>query len=81
MKDGMNSALPVGEKFAIMMSGLTGTKERALAAAERPAVTVSDILSPSVIDASGLVGAAGMLGAMGIGGAFSHQGRPYPWPL
>ena len=35
MKDGMAAALPVGEKFAIMMSGLTGVKERALAATQR----------------------------------------------
>lgn len=58
MKDGMASALPVGQKFAIMMSGLTGVKERALAATERLAITVSDILSPAVIEIGGVFSSA-----------------------
>jgi TP901 family phage tail tape measure protein len=48
MKDAMKSALPVGEKYKMMMSGLTGSAGSVLAALQRMAIAVSDAVAPAL---------------------------------
>jgi len=46
MKDGMAGALPVGEKFATIMGGLSGTQASLLASLERIGITIAASLAP-----------------------------------
>jgi len=48
MKDAMSSALPVGEKYKILMSGLAGSAGSVIAALQRMAIAVSDVVSPAL---------------------------------
>ena len=48
MKDAMSSALPVGEKYKILMSGLAGSAGRMIAALQRMAIAVSDAVAPAL---------------------------------
>lgn len=48
MKDAMSSALPVGEKYKILMSGLAGSAGSVIAALQRMAIAVSDAVSPAL---------------------------------
>jgi len=48
MKDAMSSALPVGEKYKLLMSGLAGSAGSVIAALQRMAITVSDAVSPAL---------------------------------
>jgi len=48
MRDAMASALPVGEKYKLLMSGLAGSAGRALAALQRLAIAVSDAVAPAL---------------------------------
>jgi TP901 family phage tail tape measure protein len=48
MRDAMADALPVGEKYKMMMSGLSGSFGSALAAMQRLAITITDALSPAL---------------------------------
>jgi TP901 family phage tail tape measure protein len=49
MQDGMNEALPVGEKFDAMMGGLSGAAKSIYAAMERLAIAVTDAVGPSLV--------------------------------
>jgi TP901 family phage tail tape measure protein len=44
----MDKALPVGEKYKIMMSGLAGSAGNVLAALQRMAIAVSDAVAPAL---------------------------------
>jgi TP901 family phage tail tape measure protein len=44
----MSSALPVGEKYKILMSGLAGSAGNVLAALQRMAIAVSDAVAPAL---------------------------------
>jgi TP901 family phage tail tape measure protein len=44
----MSSALPVGEKYRILMSGLAGSAGNVLAALQRMAIAVSDAVAPAL---------------------------------
>jgi TP901 family phage tail tape measure protein len=48
MRDAMKSALPVGEKYKMMMSGLAGSGANVLAALQRMAIAVSDAVAPAL---------------------------------
>lgn len=48
MRNAMAQALPVGEKFKILMSGMAGAGSRILAALERVAIAVSGALAPAL---------------------------------
>jgi TP901 family phage tail tape measure protein len=48
MRDAMSSALPVGEKYKILMSGLAGSAGNVLAALQRMAIAVSDAVAPAL---------------------------------
>ena len=48
MRDAMASALPVGEKYKMMMSGLAGSAGSVLAALQRMAIAVSDAVAPAL---------------------------------
>lgn len=47
MRQGMDGALSVGEKYAALQSGLSGSTARLLAGLDRLAVTISDAIAPS----------------------------------
>lgn len=48
MRDAMASALPVGEKYKILMSGLAGGGMAVLAAMQRLAISISDAVAPAL---------------------------------
>jgi hypothetical protein len=48
MRDAMTKALPVGEKYKILMSGLSGAGSQVLAAMQRMAIAVSDAVAPAL---------------------------------
>jgi len=48
MRDAMKSALPVGEKYNMLMSGLAGSAGNVLAALQRMAIAVSDAVAPAL---------------------------------
>jgi TP901 family phage tail tape measure protein len=48
MRDAMASALPVGEKYKLLMSGLAGSAGNVLAALQRMAIAVSDAVAPAL---------------------------------
>jgi len=48
MREAMASALPVGEKYKILMSGLAGSAGNVLAALQRMAIAVSDAVAPAL---------------------------------
>ena len=48
MRDAMKSALPVGEKYKLLMSGLAGSAGNVLAALQRMAISVSDAVAPAL---------------------------------
>jgi TP901 family phage tail tape measure protein len=48
MRDAMMSALPVGEKYKLLMSGLAGSAGSVLAALQRMAIAVSDAVAPAL---------------------------------
>jgi TP901 family phage tail tape measure protein len=48
MRDAMKSALPVGEKYKMLMSGLAGSAANVLAALQRMAITISDAVAPAL---------------------------------
>lgn len=49
MQDGMNEALPVGEKFDALMGGLSGAVKNIYSAMERLAIAVTDAVGPSLV--------------------------------
>jgi TP901 family phage tail tape measure protein len=48
MRDAMKNALPVSEKYKMMMSGLAGSAANVLAALQRMAIAVSDAVAPAL---------------------------------
>jgi TP901 family phage tail tape measure protein len=48
MRDAMASALPVGEKYKMLMSGLAGSAGSVLAALQRMAIAISDAVAPAL---------------------------------
>jgi TP901 family phage tail tape measure protein len=48
MRDAMRSALPVGEKYKILMSGLAGSAGSAIAAMQRLAIAIADAVAPAL---------------------------------
>jgi TP901 family phage tail tape measure protein len=48
MREAMASALPVGEKYKLLMSGLAGSAGSAIAALQRMAIAVSDAVAPAL---------------------------------
>ena len=48
MQKAMSSALPVGEKYKILMSGLAGAGSNVLAAMQRLAISISDAVAPAL---------------------------------
>jgi TP901 family phage tail tape measure protein len=48
MRDAMASALPVGEKYKMLMSGLAGSAGNVLAALQRMAIAISDAVAPAL---------------------------------
>lgn len=48
MQDAMASALPVGEKYKILMSGLAGAGGAIIAAMQRLAISISDAVAPAL---------------------------------
>lgn len=48
MRAAMKSALPVGEKYKMLMSGLAGSAGSVLAALQRMAIAVSDAVAPAL---------------------------------
>jgi len=48
MRDAMKSALPVGEKYKMLMSGLAGSAGNVFAALQRMAIAVSDAVAPAL---------------------------------
>lgn len=55
MREAMGTALPVSEKFAMMMGGLTGVAMRLFAAIERLGIVLLDALGPSLAQAGALL--------------------------
>ena len=51
MRDAMASALPVGEKYKMMMSGLSGSFGSVLAAMQRMAIAITDAVAPALAGA------------------------------
>jgi TP901 family phage tail tape measure protein len=51
MREAMASALPVGEKYKMVMSGLTGSFGSALAALQRMAIAITDAVAPALAGA------------------------------
>jgi TP901 family phage tail tape measure protein len=51
MRKAMSSALPVGEKYKLLMSGLAGSAGNVLAALQRMAIAVSDAVAPALAGA------------------------------
>jgi TP901 family phage tail tape measure protein len=49
MTGAMNAAMPVGEKFKVMMSGLAGAAGNILAALQRFAIAISDAVGPALM--------------------------------
>jgi TP901 family phage tail tape measure protein len=62
MRDAMGNAMPVGEKYKILMSGLAGAGSVVMAAMERLAVAVSEAVAPALQSVAR--SAAGVLGWM-----------------
>lgn len=56
MRDSMGNALPVGEKYKVLMSGLAGAGSRVMAALERLAIAVSDAVAPAVMGLADAIG-------------------------
>ena len=52
MRDSMSGALSVGEKFSGLQSGLSGSARTLFASMERLAITISDAVAPSVMQAA-----------------------------
>jgi hypothetical protein len=48
MREAMASALPVGEKYKMMMSGLSGSFGSVLAAMQRMAIAITDAVAPAL---------------------------------
>jgi TP901 family phage tail tape measure protein len=48
MKDAMSKALPVSEKYKMVMSGLTGSAANVVAGLQRLAIAVSDAVAPAL---------------------------------
>ena len=48
MREAMRSALPVGEKYKILMSGLAGSAGSAIAALQRLAIEIADAVTPAL---------------------------------
>ena len=48
MREAMASALPVGEKYKMMMSGLSGSFSSVLAAMQRMAIAITDAVAPAL---------------------------------
>jgi TP901 family phage tail tape measure protein len=48
MQEAMRSALPVGEKYKILMSGLAGSAGSAIAALQRLAIEIADAVTPAL---------------------------------
>jgi len=48
MREAMASALPVGEKYKLLMSGLAGSAAKVFAALQRMAIAVSDAVAPAL---------------------------------
>lgn len=53
MRQAMGQALPVGEKFGAMASGLSGAMANIRAALERAAIAVSDAIGPALMGIAG----------------------------
>lgn len=53
MRQAMGKALPVGEKFGAMASGLSGAMANIRAALERAAIAVSDAIGPALMGIAG----------------------------
>jgi TP901 family phage tail tape measure protein len=51
MRDAMASALPVGEKYKMLMSGLAGSGANVLAALQRMAIAITDAVAPALAGA------------------------------
>jgi TP901 family phage tail tape measure protein len=51
MREAMASALPVGEKYKMMMSGLSGSFSSVLAAMQRMAIAITDAVAPALASA------------------------------
>lgn len=62
MTGAMTGALPVGEKFKAMMSGLAGAGASVMAALERFAITVSDAVAPALMNVATLL--TGFIGGL-----------------
>lgn len=56
MRDGMGKAMPVGDKFATMSSGMSGAVATLRAAMERLAIAVSDAVGPAFMDIAATIG-------------------------
>jgi TP901 family phage tail tape measure protein len=52
MTGAMDAAMPVGEKFKVMMSGLAGAAASVMAALQRFAIAVSDAVGPALMSAA-----------------------------
>ena len=52
MTGAMDAAMPVGEKFKVMMSGLAGAAASIMAALQRFAIAVSDAVGPALMSAA-----------------------------
>ena len=52
MTGAMDAAMPVGEKFKVMMSGLAGAAGSIMAALQRFAIAVSDAVGPALMSAA-----------------------------
>jgi TP901 family phage tail tape measure protein len=52
MREAMASALPVGEKYKLVMSGLAGSFGSVLAAMQRMAIAITDAVAPALAGAS-----------------------------
>lgn len=55
MQGAMAEALPVGEKFKILMGGMSGSVSAILGSLERLAIAVSDAIAPALSNAAGLL--------------------------
>lgn len=49
MQQGMNDALPVGDKFAELMGGLSGAATKIFSAIQRLAIAITEALGPSLL--------------------------------
>ena len=58
MRDGMNGAMSVGDKYATMQSGLSGAVATLYASLERLAIVVSDAVGPSFASLANMVAPA-----------------------